>query len=90
MIRYRAQKPLSFDEFDTPFEQALNPENRWVRLAERIPWHDLAESYYLGSTSHTSRPAKDARLVIGAVIIKHKLCLSDEETVRQMRCCPPK
>ena len=27
------------------------------------------------------RPTKDARLVIGAVIIKHKLCLSDRETV---------
>jgi hypothetical protein len=31
------------------------------------------------------RPAKDARLVIGAVIIKHKLCLSDEETIEQIR-----
>jgi len=31
------------------------------------------------------RPAKDARRVIGAVIIKHKLCLSDEETIEQIR-----
>jgi IS5 family transposase len=31
------------------------------------------------------RPTKDARLVIGAVIIKHKLCLSDEETVAQIQ-----
>ncbi len=36
------------------------------------------------SSTH-GRPAKDARLVIGAVIIKHKLCLSDEETVQQIR-----
>ncbi|MGZ8556425.1 MAG: transposase [Sulfuricurvum sp.] len=28
---------------------------------------------------------KDARLVIGAVIIKHKLCLSDVETVQQIQ-----
>jgi IS5 family transposase len=28
MIRYRSQKQLSFDEFDTPFEQAPDPENR--------------------------------------------------------------
>jgi len=27
----------------------------------------------------------DARLVIGAVIIKHKLCLSDRETVAQIQ-----
>lgn len=31
------------------------------------------------------RPAKDARLVIGAMIIKHKLSLSDEETVLQIQ-----
>jgi IS5 family transposase len=31
------------------------------------------------------RPGKDARLVIGAVIIKHKLTLSDEETVLQIQ-----
>jgi IS5 family transposase len=30
-------------------------------------------------------PAKNARLVIGAVIIKHELCLSDEETVCQIQ-----
>ncbi len=31
------------------------------------------------------RPGKDARLVIGAVIVKHKLTLSDEETVLQIQ-----
>jgi transposase, IS5 family len=31
------------------------------------------------------RPAKNARLVIGAVIIKHKLNLSGEETVLQIQ-----
>ena len=31
------------------------------------------------------RPAKDARLVISPVIIKLKLCLSDEETVAQIQ-----
>ncbi len=31
------------------------------------------------------RPAKDARLVIGGVVIKHKQCLSDEETVQQIQ-----
>jgi hypothetical protein len=45
----------------------------------------LAESYYRNFTSHTGRPVKDARLVIGAVIIKHKLCLSDEETILQIQ-----
>ncbi len=29
-------------------------------------------------------PAKDTRLAIGAVIIQHKLCLSDKETIAQI------
>ena len=36
-------------------------------------------------SKNKGRPGKDARLVIGAVIIKHKLCLSDEETVAQIQ-----
>ena len=36
-------------------------------------------------TAVVGRPCKDARLIIGAVIIKHKLNLSDEETVLQIQ-----
>ena len=38
-----------------------------------------------GLASERGRPTKEARLVIGAVIIKHKLCLSDIETVQQIQ-----
>lgn len=85
MIRYCSSKQLTIAEFDWPFETALDKNNRWVKLSECIPWDDLAESYYQGFSAHRGRPLKDARLVIGAVIIKHKLCLSDVETVRQIQ-----
>ncbi len=85
MIRYCSQKQLTLDGFETPFQTALDKENRWVKLSEYIPWDELAEGYYQGLSSSQGRPAKDARLVIGAVIIKHKLCLSDEETVQQIQ-----
>ena len=35
--------------------------------------------------SRLGRPAKQARLVVGAVIIEHKLCLSGRETVAQIQ-----
>jgi IS5 family transposase len=35
--------------------------------------------------SSKGRPCKDARLVVGALIIKHKLTLSDEEAVMQIQ-----
>ena len=85
MIRYRSEKQQTLDGFETPFQTALDPNNRWVKLSESIPWDELAEGYYAGLSSRQGRPAKDARLVIGAVIIKHKLCLSDEETVLQIQ-----
>ncbi len=42
---------------------------------------ELAVGYYKSMDATRGRPGKGARLVIGAVIIKHKLNLSDEETV---------
>ena len=85
MIRYQSQKQLSLEEFDWPFQTALDKDNRWVKLSEWIPWDELAEGYYAGLSDTQGRPTKDARLVIGAVIIKHKLCLSDRETVAQIQ-----
>jgi IS5 family transposase len=85
MIRYRSQKQLPLSEFDWPFQVALDENNRWVKLSQCIPWDELAEGYYQSLSVRQGRPAKDARLVIGAVIIKHKLCLSDEETVDQIQ-----
>jgi hypothetical protein len=86
MIRYRSQKQLTLAGFSSPFRTTLDPENRWVKLADLIPWDDLARAYHKSLLSSTQgRPAKDARMVIGAVIIKHKLCLSDEETVQQIQ-----
>jgi len=85
MIRSYSSKQLTITEFDWPFETALDENNRWVKMSRCIPWDELAEGYYQGLSAQSGRPAKDARLVIGAVIIKHKLSLSDSETVQQIQ-----
>ncbi len=85
MIRYQSQKQLSFEEFDWPLQTHMDENNRWVQLSQCIPWDELAEAYYQDLSLKQGRPSKDARLVIGAVIIKHKLCLSDRETVAQIQ-----
>lgn len=85
MIRTTSAKQLTIAEFDWPFETVLDKNNRWVKLSQCIPWDDLAESYYQGLEADRGRPLKAARLVIGAVIVKHKLCLSDVETVQQIQ-----
>lgn len=84
MIRYKSTRQQSLEGFSLPFGGKLNPENRWVKWSLAIPWDELASGYYKSMNSTQGRPGKDARLVIGAVIIKHKLNLSDEETVLQI------
>ena len=81
------KKQLWLAGFEVPFEMQLDSGNRWGRLAKIIPWREFGEAYEQGlkPSSRGGRPPKPSRLVIGAVIIKHKLGLSDEETVRQIQ-----
>ena len=85
MIRIYSQTQLTLEGFESPFERGMDKNNRWGKLGACIPWDDLANAYYASFNTSTGRPAKEARLVIGAVIIKHKLKLSDEETVAQIQ-----
>ena len=85
MIRYRSQKQITIEEFKTPFEIKIQKDNRWVLLAEKLPWYNLADIYYRSLNPVMGAPAKDARLVIGALIIKHKQKLDDRETIETIR-----
>jgi hypothetical protein len=63
----------------------LQKDNRWVILADKLPWDELANIYYRSLNPGFGAPAKDARLVIGALIIKHTLGLDDRETIETIR-----
>ena len=83
MIRETNQNQLELPGFDSPFD--LDIENRWVKLSHKIPWEPLSDAYNKAMSRKKGRPSKPARLVIGAVIIKHKLKLSDEETINTIQ-----
>jgi hypothetical protein len=84
MIRYNPSNQIKIEEFKTPFEMNLDKTNRWVKMSEMIPWDKLASIYYKGLSEDEGRPSIDARRIIGAMLIKHKLNLSDEEAVLQI------
>ena len=69
-----------FDEI-FPFGGKLDNQNRWLKIAEMIPWETLEQSYSQ-HFSHTGRPACDARLVIGLLLLKHMTGFSDQEIVQ--------
>ena len=81
MIKYTPSNQLTLAGFSHPFDQELSPENRWVKLAQLIPWDALASIYSKALNSTSGRESIDVRMVIGAIIVKHKLGLDDRGTV---------
>jgi len=66
-----------------PFGGSLDEGNRWLRIAALVPWEDL-EAEYVKYYSDTGRPAKDAQLVLGLLMLKHMTKLSDREIVAEV------
>ena len=84
--KYVSPSQLALPGFDTPFAEHLNPGNRWVVLAGKIPWDKLVSVYE--NQMHNSETGADGinpRVAIGAIIIKHICDLDDRETVLQMQ-----
>ena len=68
-----------------PVESQLDPNNRWVIMANLIPWSEFEEEYAQNFSEEMGAPAKSFRIALGALIIKEKLGTSDEETVETIR-----
>ncbi|NCA77986.1 MAG: IS5 family transposase [Alphaproteobacteria bacterium] len=79
---YVSPSQLTLVGFESPFSQSLDPNNRWVMLAHRIPW-DILVSTYEGQLNNSSMGADgiNPRVAIGAMILKHMCNMSDRETV---------
>jgi hypothetical protein len=83
---YISPNQLTLVGFETPFEQKLTKDNRWVLLAQKIPWDILVDTYQAQMKNHqTGASGINPRVAIGALIIKHLSNLSDRETVLQIQ-----
>jgi len=85
MIKYTSQNQIKLELFEHPFERALDKSNRWVKLSELIPWDNLAALYSKKLQSDSGRESVDIRTVLAALIIKHKLRLSDRGTIEMIQ-----
>jgi hypothetical protein len=85
MYRKHHNGQLSIAEFHVPFGGTLDPNNRWVVFSSLLPWEELEETYAPQFSPTTGAPAKSVRLAFGALFIKQRLGLTDEETVEQIR-----
>jgi IS5 family transposase len=84
MYEERDKRPR-FDTFYLPWGGHLDGENRWVQLERLIPWDDVEQKYRSHFKQKKGRKAKNVRVALGALLIKEKLRLTDEETAEQVR-----
>ncbi|MEH2304441.1 IS5 family transposase [Nostoc sp.] len=85
MYRKEEQTQTPASNFELPFEGKLSEDNRWVIMADLIPWAEFEEEYSSGFSEKMGAPAKSFRMALGALIIKEKLGISDRETVEQIK-----
>jgi len=86
MTVYRfSDNQLKFSDFGQPVGMRMNPDNRWVKKAELIPWDEIEKRYAKLFMNRKGNVAKSLRLALGALIIQTEYGYSDEETVLQIQ-----
>lgn len=85
MINYTAQQSLQNRIFKTPFDNQLDPNNRWMYLEQIIPWDKMANVFFDRLDRYQGRGSIDLRIVMGAMFIQHSLNLTDRETIQTIQ-----
>lgn len=75
---------LRFTALQQPIGLKMNPENRWIKKAEAIPWAEIEERYAELFPSEKGNPAKPLRLALGSLLIQKQYGYSDRELVEQI------
>ena len=82
-IKYRFHQ-FALSDFNQPIGLNMNPNNRWVKKAQKIPWFAIEDKYADLFPSKTGMPAKPLRMALGSLIIQKQYEYSDRELVEQL------
>ena len=75
---------FALSDFNQPIGLNMNPNNRWVKKAQKIPWFAIEDKYADLFPSKTGMPAKPLRMALGSLIIQKQYEYSDRELVEQL------
>ncbi len=84
MYKKDRHRQFGLTDFNQPIGLKMNPENRWVKKADLIPWDEIEDRYADLFPSHTGMPAKPLRVALGSLIIQKQYGYSDRELVEQI------
>ena len=77
---------MTIEGFAMPFGGELDAENRWVKMAELMPW-DLIEDIYaktFKNGNNEGRPPVPSRIAFGALYIKENEGFPQERTMQHI------
>ncbi len=74
----------TFFDFNQSMGLHMNPNNRWIKMAELIPWDEFETKYAELFPSSVGNVAKPVQMALGALIIQTKFQFSDRELVDQI------
>ena len=80
-----ASKQIKFSDFNQPLGLTMNPNNRWIKKANIIPWDEIEKNYANLFKAKNGQVAKPLRLALGALLIQIEYGYSDEETTSQIQ-----
>jgi hypothetical protein len=86
MYRKRDKEQMTIYDFILPFGGKLQAENRWVKMAQIMPW-DMIEDLYAASFKDErsdGRPPIPARVAFGALYIQENENFPDERTLEHI------
>ena len=80
------QKPAaSFLDFNQPLGFPMDMDNRWVKMADYIPWDDFEKEYLkMFPNKIDGNVAKPLRLALGCILIQEKYKYSNRELGKQL------
>ena len=81
---YKAEKPVqtTFEDFNRSCGMKLDVRDEWIAVANSIDWAAVEEKYMEFFPSKRGRPALNARMALGALIMQHRAKLSDRDPVK--------
>lgn len=86
MYHSTENRQICFDDFFQPAGLHMNPNNRWIRLADMIPWSKYEKKYssFFKNDTKVGNISKSFRMALGSLIIQSKYGYSDREVVDQI------
>ncbi|HYH04028.1 MAG TPA: transglycosylase domain-containing protein, partial [Bacillota bacterium] len=85
MHQNRRNMPVGNGESASQWDLMIESTNRWVKLAQEVPWEAFADKYSPFVTDASGTAGEQVRMLLGALIIKEKYGFTDRETIDQIR-----